>query len=213
VTKNYEPGEDITITTRFQGKFISPFPSSGGEQLASLAAASTFYVSPLGELIFYATEHDNDGPGGTVKVGEWRHKEVARPGSPTLLPSVNLNGPFEVNEGSSINLTGTGGQATTKAFVQMFTFPFGLYLTDSYDDRDRDDFDNLPAYEPSLIAKFGDSGVLWNWFAPQGCSIQAIDRKDGNVNAVKTLTNVTSVQLEVLTDVMSDAGTENMDKK
>src|SRR5262249_41483138 len=46
VTKNCEPGEDITITTRFQGKFISPFPSSGGTQLASLAAASTFYVSP-----------------------------------------------------------------------------------------------------------------------------------------------------------------------
>ena len=213
VTKNCEPGEDITVTTRFQGKFISPFPSTNGTQLASLAAASTFYVSPLGELIFYATEHDNDGPGETVKVGEWRHAEVARPGSPTFLPSANLDGPFEVNEGSSINLTGTGEQAATKAFVQLITAPIGLYLTASYEDRDRDDFDDLFAYEPSILGRFGDSGVAWRWFAPEGCSIQAIDRKDGNVDEVKTLTNVTSVQTELLSDVLNDAGTENMDRE
>ena len=38
------------------------------------AAASGFHVTPTGELLFYATEHDNDGPAGTngrgsVKMG------------------------------------------------------------------------------------------------------------------------------------------------
>ena len=36
-----------------------------GERIASLAAASTFHVTPSGELLFYASEHDNDGPEGT----------------------------------------------------------------------------------------------------------------------------------------------------
>ena len=87
----------------------------------NLAAASTFYVSPSGELIFYATEHDNDGPDETVKVGEWRHVDVVRPNSPTLLPSAKLDGPFVVDEGSAINLTGIGQQPVTRAFLEMFT--------------------------------------------------------------------------------------------
>ena len=83
-----------------------------GERIA-VAAASTFHVTPSGELLFYASEHDNDGPEGTngrssVKMGEWRHNEIARPGSPTVLPSVQAGGPYAVNEGSSVLLTAIG---------------------------------------------------------------------------------------------------------
>ena len=35
-------------------------------------------MSPSQELLFYATEHDNDGPSGTVKAAEWRHKDMVR---------------------------------------------------------------------------------------------------------------------------------------
>ena len=215
-TDNCEPGEEIDIITRFQGKFISPHPSSGGTQLASLAAASTFYVSPSGELIFYATEHDNDGPSETVKAGEWRHNNVVRPGSPTLLPNPDLDGPFEVDEGSAISLTGSGEQPITKAFLQLTTVLLSpLHLTPSYDDRNSDDFDDLFTFEAaSPIGNIhGDRGRAWTWFSPQGCSIKAIDREGAQVDETKTLTNVTEPQVELLTDVMNDAGTANMDQK
>jgi len=89
--KNAHPNADASVA--------SPWNNT-----ASFAAASTFYVSPSGELIFYATEHENEGPGpvvatlpnGTpiinhsVKAGEWRHIDVVRPGSPTLRPHLTL---------------------------------------------------------------------------------------------------------------------------
>ncbi|HET9530701.1 MAG TPA: hypothetical protein VFQ92_10135 [Blastocatellia bacterium] len=213
-TVNFEPGETIDIIPVNENKQIITRPSTGGKELASLAAGSTFYVSPSGELILYATEHDNDGPGATVKAGEWRHIDVVRPGSPTLLPSARLDGPFEVNEGSSINLTGIGQPPVTRAFLEPFNI-FGLYLTADFKDRNREDFDNLFDYEPDplLGGIHADSGIAWVWYAPQGCSIQAIDR-DGqteNIVGIKTLTNATTPQVDAdLRLVMNDAGTGNM---
>lgn len=216
IDPNFEPGQDITITPINVNKPVATSPSTRGEQLVSLAAAATFYVSPSGELIFYATEHDNDGPGATVKVGEWRHVDVVRPSSPTLLPSAKIDGPFVVDEGSSVNLTGIGRPPVTRAFLEMFTFS-GLpgYLTADYKDRNRDDFDNLFAYEilGNNFVNHGDSGYAWVWFAPQGCSIQAINR-DGeteNIVGIKTLTNATTPQIDAdLKLVMNDAGTGDM---
>jgi hypothetical protein len=43
----------------------------GGDQ-CNLDAAGGVYVSPSGGLLLYGTEHDNDGPGGTVKAEEFR---------------------------------------------------------------------------------------------------------------------------------------------
>jgi hypothetical protein len=43
----------------------------GGNQ-CNLDAAGGVYVSPSGGLLLYGTEHDNDGPGGTVKAEEFR---------------------------------------------------------------------------------------------------------------------------------------------
>ncbi|HXG65995.1 MAG TPA: PKD domain-containing protein [Blastocatellia bacterium] len=214
---NCEPGDDITWTPINVNKPIIPRPSTDGKKLASLAAAATFYVSPSGELILYATEHDNDGPDATVKAGEWRHIDVVRPNSPTLLPSAKLDGPFVVDEGSSVNLTGSGQPPVTRAFLEMFTFrnEFLLkYLTADYKDQNRDDFDNLFAYEDNGgDVGNGDSGYAWVWFAPQGCSIQAINR-DGeteNIVGIKTLTNATTPQVdEDLKLVMNDAGTGDM---
>ena len=218
-TVNCEPGEDITWTTVVNSKRITPRPSSGGTQLASLAAASTFYVSPSGEVILYATEHDNDGPGGTMKAGEFRHVDMVRPGSPTLLPSAKLNGPFVVDEGSAIDLTGTGQQPITKAFIQLWhekDFK-PLYVTASYDDRNLDDYNELFIYETPFVLPFhSDKARSWNWFAPQGCSIQAIDRTQpgAEIDEMKTLTGAMSVQLDAdLELVMHDGGTDNIDRE
>ncbi len=42
------------------------------EDQCNLDAAGGVYVDPDGRLIVYATEHDNDGPGGSVKMAEFR---------------------------------------------------------------------------------------------------------------------------------------------
>ena len=106
-TPNFEPGETIDLIVRFNGRRITPRPSTGGDLLASLAAATGFYESPSGELIFYATEHDNDGPSETLRAGEWRHINMVRENSPTLLPGAVVNGPYAVDEGSTVTLTGS----------------------------------------------------------------------------------------------------------
>ena len=216
LTKNFEPGEDITITPINVNRRMEMFPSTGShEKVANLAAASTFYVSPSGELILYATEHDNDGPNETVKAGEWRHVDVVRPNSPTLLPTAKIDGPFVVDEGSSVNLTGIGQQPITRAFLEMFTYRNGgqpTFLTADFKDRNRDDFDNLYIYEPDSDGEgHADVGYKWVWFAPQGCSIQAINREGENVVGIKTLTNVTTPKFDDnLRMVMNDAGTGDM---
>lgn len=52
------------------GKHIYASDCHSG-QFANGAAAPGVYVSPSGQLILYIAEHDNDGPGGSVKFGEW----------------------------------------------------------------------------------------------------------------------------------------------
>jgi hypothetical protein len=47
--------------------------------MGCLAAAGGFYVSPTGQLILYTAEHDNDGPGDTIKMGEFRNYDVLHP--------------------------------------------------------------------------------------------------------------------------------------
>jgi hypothetical protein len=220
-TMDFNPGEDITITTHVNSKRISPRPSTGGTQLASLAAASTFYISPSGELILYNIEHDNDGPGETVKMGEFRHVDVVRPGGPSIYPNAALNGPFVVDEGSSIALTGTGQQPANKAFIQLYhRTNFGpRYLTASYEDRELEEFENLFKYETFLLAGnlHADKARSWNWYAPQGCTIQAIDRvseTSAEPDELKTLTGATSVLADAdLSLVMHDGGTDDIDQE
>jgi hypothetical protein len=203
---------------------LTPFPNTGGEQLASFAAASTFYVSPSGELLFYATEHDNDGPGnkGTVKAGEWRHKNVVREGSPTLLPTARVDGPYEVDEGASINLTGTATPPITKAWVQLFhdTDLRSYSAVIDFDDSHLDDFDDFSIFEylfrpPLQPFSHHNKFRSLSWFAPPGCSMQAVDRESGNGVQTLTLDAGTSIPQEALNlaSVLNDAGTDNMDQR
>ena len=213
-TKNFEPGE-VTAPVHFFNKAISPFPSTGGNKLLALSAASGFYVSPSGELLFYAAEHDNDGPGESVRAGEWRHVDVVRPGSPTLNPSAELGGPYEVNEGSAVALAGTGKQPITKAFIQLFNGRdyAPRYLISDFSDRNRDDFDNLFDFEGG----FANRAKSWAWYAPPGCSIQAIDRVSEDtdeIDEMKTLTGATTQQGDPdLSVVMHDGGTDDIDQE
>lgn len=202
-TPECEVGETLHVSDRLLMKRITPYSTQGGLfELANLAAASTFYVSPSGELIFYATEHDNDGPNHTVKAGEWRHHNVVREGSPTLLPRAAVNGPYEVDEGGAVSLTGSAGPPVTRAFLEIFS---GLGLTEysligDIEDIALDDFDDL-----------ADVTRSWNWYAPVGCTAFAIDH---GRPAAKTLPGTGAIERDLdLRLVESDAGTTHMDQK
>ena len=150
------------------------------------AGSTGVYVSPSGELILYANEHDEQGPLGpdpisgqlrrAVRGGEWRHREMVRPGSPTLKPSVAPVGLFAVDEGGTVTLTGTGRPRSTRPWLQLFIDPglglsdenFNLELVYDYDDRDVEDYDNLPIMDSAL----NDEGSSLRWFAPQGCGVE-----------------------------------------
>jgi hypothetical protein len=153
---------------------------------AHFAGSTGVYVSPSGELIIYANEHEEQGPYGpdpiagesrrAVRAGEWRHQEMVRPGSPTLKPSVEPTESFAVDEGASVTLSGTGRPASTRAWLQLFR-ETGLGLSDEnfdkelvfdYDDRAKDDYANLPV----MYADFNDEASSLRWFAPRGCSLE-----------------------------------------
>lgn len=218
-----EPGEEVHLTPRFNGRRLTPRPSTGGALLASLAAATGFYESPSGEVIFYATLHDNDGPDGTVTAGEWRHINLVRDNSPTLLPSAVVNGPYEVDEGSSVALTGSASPGITKAAIQLFhEVDFGgsdfstFYPVVDYDDRDKDDFDKFFVLELQLLPFFthADKARSWKWFAPVGCSIQAQDHDGSVLDEAKTLVGTGSLEQDPhLSIVLNDGGTDDIDQE
>jgi len=110
----YEVGFDgnrVVLTHRSTRHMISHPGGEGlysdgdvlwGDRLASFAAASGFHVTPTGELLFYATEHDNDGPQGTngrgsVKMGEWRNIDMFRHDSPAYAPTITAPASLDID--------------------------------------------------------------------------------------------------------------------
>jgi hypothetical protein len=229
--------EEIKLTVRYNGQRITPFPSTGGIQLfnngssqlfrvvelANLAAASGFHITPSGELLLYATEHDNDGPNGSIKAGEWRHREIVRQNSPTLLPTARVNGPYEVDEGSIVNISGSAAPPITKAFIQLYhnTGYESLYPVVDFADRYLDDFDDFSILEsfpnvtsPVQNVTHNDKAQSWNWFAPVGCSIKAIDNYQGSVDETRTLPGTGTIQrASNLSLVLNDGGTDNINQE
>ena len=169
-TKDSHPNADASVFAAGESNF---------------AAASGFHVSPSGELLFYATAHENGGPAGIATVGEWRHINMVRPGSPTLLPGVKVFPPagadsFEVLEGDSTVLAGLGEQPATKAWIQLWSDDHygGRYVVVDFLDWSKDDFDDFSDLEGSNFdAHFGftDEASSWRWFAPAGATIRAND--------------------------------------
>jgi hypothetical protein len=213
------PGERIRLK-HGSTRSVIPRPTAGGTQLANLAAASTFYVSPSGELLFYATEHDNDGPRDSVKAGEWRHVDVVRENSPTLQPTIVPSGPNEVDEGRVGTVGASGEPPVTRAWIQLFDgLDFGgrVFQVVDYDDYGLDNFDMLNRFQidPPQYP-FGFYGVTrsWTWYAPLGCSIQAIAEAFDVPRETVTLTGTGRVERAAdLRAVSTDSGSGNMDRR
>jgi hypothetical protein len=190
------PGDDLL--TRVERKTVSTSSIGGGGDTSHFTGSTGVYVSPSGELIVYGSEHDNDGPPQmlpngekgrlTVRFGEWRHREMVRPGSPTLKPSVEPLSPSEVNEGSTATLRARGKAPITKAWLQLFeddgmglSLPDGLFDTDSWVAIDSEDWpkDNYDDFT-KLLWYFNDNAGSWRWFAPVGCTMQANQHSFGD---------------------------------
>ncbi len=69
-------GDNFILTKVAKRHLTCSYPSpgydSGTNRHCNLDAAGGVYVDPHGQLFVYGTEHDNDGPGGTVKMMEFR---------------------------------------------------------------------------------------------------------------------------------------------
>jgi PKD domain len=165
---------------------VDSAPYIFGDDSTNGQAAAAAYVSPSGELIVYVTELENDGPEvdgvQTIRFGEYRNRGVVDGNnSPTLLPGISSQGPFVVDEGSSVALSATGTPPATKAYIQLYedddagtSFP-GNVGHDAWVNVD---------YPDRLVDRFGDLVDLldtdettgsWRWFAPAGCTIFAND--------------------------------------
>jgi hypothetical protein len=195
---------------------------TGGE--SNFAAASGFYVSPSGELLFYATAHENSGPAGITTVGEWRHHDMVRPGSPTRLPGVRLFPPaggFEVPEGDSTVLAGLGEQPATKAWIQLYSDDTysGRYVVVDFLDWSKDNFDNFKDLDGSLTDLhfgFSDEASSWRWFTPAGTRMRANDDHFGDDSFpgehTRTLYGTGQAEKDAnLSSVSNDSGSASMD--
>ena len=170
-------------------KHLYAHPSADGalffhDKIADFAAGSGLHVSPTGEIVFYATEHDNDGPAGSIKAGEWRTRDMVLPGSPTLDPSIKSGGPYVVAEGSAQALAAEAALPATKAWVELWTDPDwsdDRYLVIDYLDRWKDNFDDFEELDDAAFNPFadgfGDQASSARWFSPAGCSIH-LNRHD-----------------------------------
>lgn len=174
-----------------QSRHFQSHPYMGGGDSLNFGAAAGAYLSPSGELIVYSAEYENDGPVGvsgqrTVRFGEFRHRDMVRPDSPTLRPSLDVTSTWDVDEGSAVTLSATTGPATTRAWIQTFeddgagsNFPdLGAvdgdeWLAVDHPDRHADDFDDFGALRAN--GQLDENAGSWRWFAPAGCTIRAND--------------------------------------
>ncbi len=194
---------DVNLTPscpfrQVRSKRVTTFPVHGLEESANFATGSGAYVSPSGELLFYATDYADlgtiVGPGPWSDFVEYRHRDLVRPDSPTLRPTAAIDGPFVVDEGASVPLTGTGAQAITQAWIQLYedtgagatvpsqigsVFDSDWWLGIEYVDRAKDNFDFLDALDHdaalSFDLDFEQNAESWRWWAPPGCTISAND--------------------------------------
>ncbi|MHB0970225.1 MAG: hypothetical protein ACYC7A_02950 [Thermoanaerobaculia bacterium] len=185
---------------------------------ADFAAGGGIYVSPTGELIVYGTEHDNDGPGGTVKMAEFRTIDMVRAGEATYDPTVTIAGPYTVPEGGSVGVSATAAPPRTKPWVELFADPdySERYVVIDWADWAKDDFKDLDdaVFNP-IHDGFSDQASSARWFAPVGCTMRLNDDDFGDDDFpgsdTRTLQGTGApVRFADLSDVDNNSGSDDI---
>ena len=134
--------------THVRSKTMDQGSWASSQYVGSFSAGSSTYVSPSGELEVYLSNHGANGD--RIFAGEYRIGSFVRANSPTLRPSADFGGPYAVDEGSSVTLTGQARAPITKAFLQLFyDTKVGVdtgappWFPIEFDTRDADHFDSL----------------------------------------------------------------------
>jgi hypothetical protein len=170
------PGE-LRLTWLAQRMFHCRYDGGGGPQpmrVCNMGAGNNAYVSLSGELILYSVPHDDEDGFDIdiVRMGEFRHRDVNRENSPLRLPTADAAGPYQVNEGGVVELSGTGGPPADRPWVE-------LYDDDGYLDRsivvDYDDRDLLELENFNDLDNFNDKTTSVRWRAPVGLNIELYD--------------------------------------
>jgi hypothetical protein len=117
-------GQTINLGVLEGMRFFSRAPGSVDDPLGktiNFNGSVGVYVSPTQELLLYATEHYNLGPGGSVQVAEFRHVDVYRPGNPNYRPQARITGPTSVNVGTVTELNGSGSRPSrAQPWVELY---------------------------------------------------------------------------------------------
>jgi len=172
---------DACPLARVRSKRMHEWSWGGSTYTGSFSAGSSTYVTPSGELAVYISKHDANGD--RIFAGQYRTGSFVRANSPTLRPTAVLGGPYAVDEGSSVTLTGQGRPPITKAFVQLFydsdvglegSAEASLWFPIEFDTRDADNFDSLD-WLGIPASDINEQASSWRWFAPPGCTISAND--------------------------------------
>jgi hypothetical protein len=143
-------------------------------RICNFAAADNAYVSPSGELILYSIPHDDeDGPTiDFTRLGEFRHRDVNRPGSPLRLPSADSGGPYSVGEFATVSLSGSGAPSADRPWAE-------LYDDDHFSDRsivvDYDDRSLLELNNFNYLDNFNDKPTSIRWRFPVGMDAELFD--------------------------------------
>ncbi len=187
--RGWEAGHSISVIKRTseQHKFCTSNTDAGGTPIrnatksmnASFAAGSGTYVSPTGELLFYATEHWNDGVNLCVRFVEFHHRDVVRPNSPLQAPQARLTGPRALGEGSSLVLDGRASRgAELRPWIELYDDDqfTGTSVMMDYDDRLADDFQDFRKLN------WNDKASSLRYFAPAGWVIMLHDADNFSVS-------------------------------
>lgn len=161
-------------------EFSCVYDGGGGPidmRVCNMVAASNAYVSPTGELILYSMQHDDeDGfDPDIVRLGEFRHRDVNREGSPLRAPVADAAGPYVVDEGGAVVLSGAGVPPADRPWVE-------LYDDEDFSDRsivvDYDDRALLELNEFDKLDDFSDNTTAVRWRSPVGLDIELHDDDD-----------------------------------
>jgi len=178
-----EPVPGMLTLTHLRTRHFNCVYHGGGGSLASdmcvcnMRASNNAYVSPSGELILYSIPHDDeDGfDPDIVRMGEFRHRDVNREGSPLRVPRADAMGPYQVDEGGMVVLSGLGTAPADRPWVELYDDDgFGdRSIVVDYDDHllmELDNFNNLD--------DFGDKTSSVRWRSPVGLDIALYDDHD-----------------------------------